>query len=91
MVPVVVVNYNLPLSMAIKKGHLMLFLLIPRTHKVKNVNVYLEPLIDELEELWKGIEVTDLSRLASTRYFFLKEVLMWMMHDFPSCGECSGK
>ena len=73
---VVVVNYNLPPFMAIKNGHLMLSLLILGKHKVKNVDVYLEPLIDELEELWRGIEVTDLSRPTSTRDFFLKIVLM---------------
>ena len=77
--------------MAIKKGHLMLSLLIPRRPKVKNVDVYLEPLIDELEELWRGIETTDLSRPASIRDFFLRTMLMWTMHDFSGYGERSGK
>ena len=89
--PILVVNYNLPHSMAIKKGHLMLSLLISWRHKVKKVDVYLEYLIDELEALWRGIEVTDLSKPPSTRGFFLKAVLMWMMHDFPSYEACSGK
>jgi hypothetical protein len=35
--PVVLVNYNLPLHMAIKKGHVMLGLLILRKYKVKNI------------------------------------------------------
>ena len=87
--PVVVVKYNLPLSMAIKKGHFMLSPLNPGRHKVKNVDVYLEPLINELEKLWRGINVTNLSRPTSIRDFFLKIVLMWMMHDFPGYGECS--
>ena len=64
----------------------MLFLLIPRKRKVKNVDVYIKPLIDELEELWRGIEVTNLSRPALRRYFFWKAILMWMVHDFPSYG-----
>ena len=88
--PVVVVNYNLPPSMEIKKGYVMLSLLIPGRHKVNNVDVYLEPLIDELEELWRGIEVIDMSRLASTKNFFLKAVLMWTMHNFLGYGNLKG-
>ena len=89
--PVVLVNYNLPPSMVIKKGHLMLSLLIPRKHKVKHMDVYLEPLIDELEELWRGVAVVDISRPPSSRHFDLKAVLMWTMHDFPGYNDCSGK
>ena len=74
--PVVLVNYNLPPSMAIKKGHLMLSLLIPGKHKVKHMDVYLEPLIDELEELWRGVVVVDISRPPSSRHFDLKAVLI---------------
>ena len=72
---VVVVNYNLPPSMAIKKGHLMLSLLIPRKHKVKNVDAYLEPLIDELEELWRGIEVTQPEQACINKRLFLKGIV----------------
>ena len=89
--PVVLVNYNLPPSMAIKKGHLMLSLLIPGKHKVKHMDVYLEPLIDELEELWRGVTVMDISRSPSSRHFDLKAVLMWTMHDFLGYSDCFGK
>jgi hypothetical protein len=30
--------------------------------QVKNMDVYLQPLVDELEELWEGIHVYDESR-----------------------------
>ena len=40
----------------------MLSLLIPGKPKVKHMDVYLEPLIDELEELWRGVAVVDISR-----------------------------
>ena len=46
--PVVLVTYNLPRNMTIKKGHIMLSLLIPQKYKVKNMDVYFQPLIDEL-------------------------------------------
>ena len=52
--------------MAIKKGFVMLSLLIPGPHKVKNMDVYLEPLIEELEILWEGVQVHDVSRPPKT-------------------------
>ncbi|MCO5575686.1 hypothetical protein L7F22_029490 [Adiantum nelumboides] len=57
--PVVVVNYNIPPWLTTKKGHLILSLLVPGRYKVKNMDVYLQPLVDELKELWSGIEVVD--------------------------------
>ena len=88
--PIVLVNYNLPPHLAMKKGHVMLSLLVPGKYKVKNMDVYLEPLIEELQELWKGVQVEDISRPLSTRSFHVKAILMWTMHDFPGFGECSG-
>ena len=89
--PVVVVNYNIPPWMAIKKGYVMLALLIPGKHKVKNIDIYLEPLIDELEILWRGIYVHDVSRPIDQRDAEVKSILLWTMHDFPGYGEVSGK
>jgi hypothetical protein len=34
--------------MAIKKGYIMLSLLIPRKYKLANMDVYLAPLVEEL-------------------------------------------
>lgn len=88
--PVVLVNYNLPPHMAMKKGHVMLALLVPGKYKVKNMDVYLQPLIEELQELWRGIHVVDVSKPPSFRNFIAKAILMWTIHDFPGYGECSG-
>ena len=76
--------------MAIKKGHVMLGLLIPEKYKVKNMDVYLQPMIDELQILWQGIHVEDISRPIGQRHFEARAILMWTMHDFPGYGECSG-
>ena len=46
--PVVLVNYNIPPWMSIKKPHLILCLLILGKRKVKDMSIYLAPLIDEL-------------------------------------------
>ena len=89
--PVVLVNYNIPPWKAIKKGHVMLALLILGKHKVKNMDVYLEPLIEELMLLWEGIEIHDVSRPLGQRNAQVKGILMWTMHAFPGYGECSDK
>ena len=65
--PVCLVNYNLPPWLAIKKGHLLLSLIVPRKYKVKNMDVYLAPLIDELHTLWNGIKVKDMSKQSDQR------------------------
>ncbi|RYA74935.1 hypothetical protein DD594_28375, partial [Enterobacter cloacae complex sp. 4DZ1-17B1] len=51
------INYNLPLWLAIKKGHLILSLIVRGKFKAKNIDVYLAPLVDELPELWHGIDI----------------------------------
>ena len=88
--PVVLVNYNIPPWLCIKKGHLLLALLIPGKYKVKNMDVYLAPVVDELKQLWEGIPIQDLSRHSGYWHFNLKAILMWTMHDFPGYGECNG-
>ncbi|GLT27903.1 hypothetical protein SLA2020_028700 [Shorea laevis] len=53
--PVVLVNYNLPPWMGMKDSYLMLFMLIPGPKAPTNdIDVYLQPLIDELEDLWES-------------------------------------
>ena len=89
--PVIIVNYNIPPWLTIKKGHLILVLIVPDKYKAKHFDVYLAPLIDELEILWRGITMYDISRpWRSNRTFELKCILMWTMHDFPGLSECSG-
>ena len=57
----------------------------------RGIDELIEPLIDELEELWRGVVVVDISRPPSSRHFDLKAVLMWIMHDFPGYSDCSSK
>ncbi|MCO5566700.1 hypothetical protein L7F22_020378 [Adiantum nelumboides] len=87
---VCLVNYNLPLWLAIKKGHLILSLIIPGKYKAKNMDVYLAPLIEELQLLWTGINVVDMSQSVERRHAHVQGILMWTMHDWPGYGECSG-
>jgi hypothetical protein len=56
-------NYNLPPWLTTKKFYLILALLIPRNKSMKktNIDVYMAPLIQELQKLWKGVLALDLA------------------------------
>ena len=75
-----------------KNEHLMLALIVPGRRQVKNMDVYLQPLVDEFKELWDGINVYDVSRpIAVDRSFTLYAICAYTTHDYPGLGVCSGK
>jgi hypothetical protein len=78
-------NYNLPPWLSMKKGFLLLSLIIPGPNKVKNMDTYLALLVGELKKLWRGVWAYDGRK--TTRglpcVFQLKGILMWTMHDYP--------
>jgi Transposase family tnp2 len=83
--PVVVMNYNLPPWLSMKKGFLFLSLIIPGPNKVKSFDTYLALLIEELQKLWSGVWAYDGRRTTGglPRVFKLKGLVMWTMHDYP--------
>jgi hypothetical protein len=89
--PVGLIVYNIPPWMSVRKEHLMLTLIVPGKQQVKNMDVYIAPFIDEMQLLWKGIRMYDISCPPSNRSFMLYGVLCWTIHDFPGLGVCSGK
>ncbi|CAA7056517.1 unnamed protein product, partial [Microthlaspi erraticum] len=83
--PVLLVNYNLPPDLCMKKENIMLTLLIPGPKQPGNsLDVYLEPLIEDLDHLWKNGELTYDAFSKST--FNLKAMLLWTISDFPAYG-----
>jgi len=61
--PVIVTPYNLPPEMCMSKPYMFLSCLIPGPSNPKAViDVYLEPLIDDLKKLWDDILTYDVSR-----------------------------
>ncbi|XP_074326593.1 uncharacterized protein LOC141664535 [Apium graveolens] len=68
----------------------MLSILIPGPHEPGNdIDVYLEPLIDDLKKLWVEGE-PNIYDAYSKSYFTLKAVLMWTLNDFPGYTNLSG-
>ena len=89
---VVVINNNIPPWLSIKNEHLMLDLIVLGRRQVKNMDVYLQPLIDQLKELWEGIHVYDVSRPISTkRIFTLYGMCTYTTHDYLGLGFFYGK
>ena len=59
---IVVINNNIHPWLFVKNEHLMLALIVLARRQVKNMDVYLQPLVNELKELWDEINVYDVSR-----------------------------
>ncbi|KAG7585918.1 Transposon En/Spm-like [Arabidopsis thaliana x Arabidopsis arenosa] len=86
---VLLVDYNLPHHLCMKKENIMLTLLITGPQQPDNSNdVYLEPLIEDLNHLWKKGEVTYDVYTKTT--FTLKAMLLWTISDFPAYGNLAG-
>ncbi|XP_024039298.1 uncharacterized protein LOC112097937 [Citrus clementina] len=87
--PIFLVTYNLPPWVCMSEENIMLTLLIPGPKQPGNdIDVFLEPLIDDLIELWNnGVQVYDSLNKSA---FKLKAILMWTINDFPAYGNLAG-
>ena len=59
-------------------------------YQVKYMNVYIEPLIDELVELWNSVTMYDVSRPKGQRQFQFHTILAWTIHDAPGLTHFCG-
>ena len=51
-------------------------------YQVKDMNVYMETLINEFLDLWKGVAMYDISRPTNAqREFQFHAMLVWTIHD----------
>ena len=83
------VPYNLPPWLCMKRSSMILSLVIrgPTSLGIA-IDVYLEPLVKELRELWDvGVQAYDASL---KEVFQLCAALMWTINDFPAYADLSG-
>jgi hypothetical protein len=67
---------------------MFLTLIIPgKDHPGVNLNVMLEPLIEELKELWEGVEAYD---SFMKQKFKLRAAYLWSIHDYLAYGIFAG-
>ena len=88
--PVLIANYNLPPWLCFKRKYIMLCLLIQGPRQPGNdIDVFLEPVIDDLEILWKeGVETWD---AYGQENFKLRVLLFCTINDYPALGNLSGQ
>ncbi|XP_059301757.1 uncharacterized protein LOC132053662 [Lycium ferocissimum] len=87
--PVMLMNYNLSPWICMKPEYIMLSMIIPGPSSPGNdIDVYLQPLIAELKELWEpGIETYD---AETDQTFRMRAALLWTVSDFPALAMLSG-
>ena len=87
--PVMLVPYNLLPWMCMKQTSFILSLVIPDPKSPgMDIDVYLQPLIEELWELWNvRVHTFDVS---TKRHFIMQTQLMWTISDFPAYADLSG-
>ncbi|XP_015169877.1 uncharacterized protein [Solanum tuberosum] len=87
--PVVLIPYNVPPWLCMKQENFILSMLIPGPKSPGDaIDVYFQPLIEELKELWEtGVKTFDAS---SRQNFMLHASLLWTINDFPAYANLSG-
>jgi hypothetical protein len=87
--PVMLVPYNLPPWMCMKQTSFILSLVIPGPSSLgMDIDVYLQPLINELLELWNvRVQTFDASKMKN---FNMRAQLMWTINDLPAYADLSG-
>ncbi|XP_019430146.1 PREDICTED: uncharacterized protein LOC109337591, partial [Lupinus angustifolius] len=87
--PMVQIPYNFPPLWCMKAEYSILSLIIPGPKSPGNdIDVYLQPLVDDLKVLWEsGVETCDASK---NQTFQMRAALMWTINDFPAYAMLSG-
>ena len=86
--PVILIPYNLPPWMCMKQSSLILSMVIPGDKGPGNdIDIFLQPLIEELKQLWEGVDAFDAS---NGQTFKLRAALLWTINDFLAYANLSG-
>ena len=88
MWPIFVIPYNLPPWLCMQESNFMMSLLIPGPHSQgKAFDVFLQPLVEDLLELWRGVDTLD---AITGKDFKLRAAVLWCIHDYPALSTLSG-
>jgi len=86
---VILTVYNLPLGMCMRPEFMFLSMVIRGpSSPVRNIDVCLRPLIDELAQLWSSRAFT--YNISRKQNFLMRAALMWTINDFPAYEMLSG-
>jgi hypothetical protein len=82
--PILMLLYNL-LPFLITKNFF-----IKHAPTPEELDVFIKPLIEELQLLWKGVSAQDFSKAPGEKRFKLRGILLWTISDYPRYGLVSG-
>jgi hypothetical protein len=89
---VFVIPYNFAPSGCMEQTNFMTSLLIPGPESPGKVfNVFLEPLMEELQLIWKGVDIIDALSGTRDKMFSLRAGILWCIHDYPTLSTLSGR
>ena len=92
MWPVLVMPYNLPpMGCTDQSNCLMALLILGPKSPGKDFDVFMQPLIKDLKELWKGVRTRDVLAKPDDEPFLLRADVLWCVHDYPALGTMSGR
>jgi len=92
--PVLMVLYNLPPYLVTKHFFISLTMIMlgPKSPSEHNIDVFMQPLVQELKKLWVGVPAVDMSEpVGPTRKFIMRGILLWTINDFPAYTLISGQ
>ena len=69
---------------------MLLFFIELGKYQVKDMNVYIELLIDELLKLWNGVTIYDISKPIGHQKLQFHAMLVWTIHDAPGLTHFCG-
>jgi hypothetical protein len=77
--------FNLPRAKRYKMNNIILVGMMPGPNEPKDVNPFLQPLVEELNKLYVGIGVRN-----SSAYYYVRALLCCIMCDLPACRKVCG-
>ena len=89
---VFVILYNLPPMQCTDQSNCLMALLIqgPKSPG-KDFDVFMQPLIRDLQIVWKGVLTRDVLAKRDDALFYLRAAVLWCIHDYPALGTMSGR
>jgi hypothetical protein len=86
--PILLFNYNFSPWLVTKKLFVMLALIIPSKESINmhNIDVYMTPLIEELQVLWRRVVTYDVTKVEGKKHCILQAILKWIIHDYLAYG-----
>ncbi|KAL0433367.1 UNVERIFIED_CONTAM: hypothetical protein Slati_2671000 [Sesamum latifolium] len=84
---VILTGYNSPRCICMSSEYMFLMVIPGPSNSKRLIDMYLEPLIEELLQLWYvGVQMHD---NAMNQAFIMRAVLMWTVNDLPAYGMAS--